>query len=158
MVAHGYRVVSSLNWSNSGTQQPPEWLSSHCSTHPHGMRKGLEKVPKNGLLQTTWSAYYSQRVIPQMWSNKSKKETQGDPIYSQHMECVNPPWQCKNQQTRENSTSSQRACLLQSWYSCTEGNMPSRWRTAHRTQLWLHFLLEWMQWWRMERVRCWICN
>ena len=68
------------------------------------------------------------------------------------MEHVNPPWQCKNQQTREkNNTRSQRVCLLQSWHSCAEWNMPSRWRTAHRTWLWLHFLLEWMQWWRTER-------
>ena len=88
-----------------------------------------------------------------MLSNNSKKETQGEPIYSQHVEHANPPWQCKNWQTREkNSTSGQRACLLQSWYSCTEWNMPSGWRTAHRMWLWLHFLLEWMQWWRTERV------
>ena len=45
MVAQGYRFISLLNWSNSGTQQPSEWLSSHCSAHLYGMRKGLEKVP-----------------------------------------------------------------------------------------------------------------
>ena len=87
-----------------------------------------------------------------MWSNKSKKETQGDPIYSWYM------WNMWNlldnvktgRPERRTALTNQRACSLQSWYSCTEWNRPSGCRTAQRMQLWLHFLLEWMQWWRTQ--------